>query len=327
MRSTSVVSAAALCLVSACADNIPVQPTTAALSAYSATASVKVTGDEQLTIVNPSLGDLVVETGRPAGNYRIVRAELLRDVSAVHAASATLIIASDSGRLEPDQWVKGDPRRGGQPGLTWGYLGMNAGARMYDPAFNGSVRPALAAELESRVVEAMAAWENLGCSGAPITRLFPGSPLPPDIFHVGWFPPAWFEQQFGPGVLGVTLTSVFIDPATGEHTDIDGDGRDDVAFQDILYNAGPIWSDNGPMGTMDLFTIIAHESGHAFGLNHRGKVFATKKDVIMTAAGPTVRAEDIKFAPKALMNPIYVAGRTDITGVENSTFCQVWGGR
>lgn len=263
---------------------------------------------------------------RPAGDYVMVSAELLRDINAVHEASATLIIANDRTRLTPAQWVKNDPRRGGRDGLTWGYVGVNTGAVMYDPSVQGSLRFAQPAELEGAVVEAMAAWQNRGCLKEPITRLFPGSPLPPDIFHVGWLPRSYFNQfPGGQSIIGVTQTFVFVDAVTRIPTDIDGNGRPDIAFQDIAYNTGHIYSDNGPFGTKDLFTITAHESGHAFGLSHRGKIFATKNDIVMTPNGPAVRPEDVKFAPKALMNAVYVMGRTDITGTENSTFCQIWG--
>jgi hypothetical protein len=44
----------------------------------------------------------------------------------------------------------------------------------------------------------------------------------------------------------------------------------------------------------------------------------------MKAAADGISISDIKYAPKALMNAVYVNGRTDILGTDNSQFCQIW---
>lgn len=328
MRS-KVVSAAALCLVSACADNIPVQPTTAALSAFSASVNLTADAESQVTVENPAIADIPAQLGLPEGEFIVVSAQLIYEHHAVSENSPTLILADNRTRLTVPQWVPNDPRRGGQRGLKWGYLRANVPTRVYDPSVPGSLRLATSAELEAHIVEAMAAWDARPCSDAPLTRLFPGQPGVPDIIQVGWQPNSWFVQNFPPNgaaVIGVTLTSVFVNNLVDKiPTDIDGNGRPDIAMQQIVYNGGKIWSDNGPLNTMDFFSIIAHETGHAFGLDHFGKVFVTKKDISFNEQGqPVIDVNDIKYAPKALMNAVYVMGRTDITGSDNGAFCQIW---
>lgn len=329
MRSPSVLSAVALCLVSACSDSIPVEPTTAALSAFSARASA--TSEDEVAIVDPSIQSISLGLDRPAGDYMVASVALLHDIGAVSQQTSSLIVANDRTKLTQAQWVPNDPRRGGNRGLTWGYVGLEIGVEIFDPSVAGFIRAPKPGELESRVVEGMAAWQDLQCSDSPITRLLPNQPGIPDIFQVGWLPGSFFDQfPNGSAILGVTLTSVFINSATDPTpTDIDGNGRPDIAFQDIIYNSGKktarkFWSDNGPLGTTDLFSVIAHESGHAFGLNHFGKVFVNKNNVIMTPNGPSVNVDDIKYAPKALMNAVYITGRGEITGTDNSAFCQIW---
>src|SRR5688572_1760827 len=88
MRSPSVLSAAALCLASACSDSIPVEPTTAALSAFSARASV---ADEQFTATNSAISNIPAEFGVPSGDFVVASAELLYDIDALKGASPTLI--------------------------------------------------------------------------------------------------------------------------------------------------------------------------------------------------------------------------------------------
>ena len=327
MRSTKVVSAAALCLVSACADKIPVQPTTAAPSAFSASAASIDEG--QVTIVDPAIADIQadLEWPEPGEDMAVASVELLHDMQAAHDAPATLILANDRLREWPaGQWVPNDPRRGGRSGVTWGYVGFNPiGVGKYDPAVPNLVRAATPAELTARIVEGMSAWESRQCSSAPITRLFPGGPGVPDIFQVGWVPRTVVPLFQNAGVLGLARTFIFVNPVTRIPTDIDGNGLPDLARVELYYNAHRIWSDNGPLGTIDMYSVIAHESGHAFGLNHFGKVFVLRKDVTYNQNGqPVIDVKNIKYAPKALMNAVYISGRSELAGIDNSIFCQIW---
>ena len=96
-------------------------------------------------------------------------------------------------------------------------------------------------------------------------------------------------------------------------------GRGDVALKEIYYNPTFIWTNRGAPGFIDFFSVIAHETGHGLSLAHFGKVFITKKD---QADG--IQIADIKYAPKALMNAVYVQGRDEIRGSDNGSFCQIW---
>jgi len=329
MRSPSVLSAAALCLASACSDSIPVEPTTAALSAFSTRASA--VADEQLTATNPAIANIPAEFGVPSGDFIVGSAQLLYDINALKGASPTLILANDRDKLTEAQWVKNDPRRGGHDGLKWGYLAANVPVPMYDPTVLGSIRPATATELENGLVSAVAAWDARSCSRAPFTRLFPGEPGIPDVIQVGWQPNSWFVANFPPNggsIIGVTLSSIFVNNLVDKiPTDIDGNGRPDLAQALIVYNAGKIWSDNGPFGSVDLFTIAAHETGHSLGIDHFGKVFVNQNNVEIVNGIPTIDLGDIKYAPKALMNAVYIVGRTNIEGTDHASFCQIWAGQ
>jgi hypothetical protein len=48
-------------------------------------------------------------------------------------------------------------------------------------------------------------------------------------------------------------------------------------------------------------------------------VFVTKK-----AAADGIQIADVKYAPKALMNAVYITGRDEIRGTDNGSFCQIW---
>jgi hypothetical protein len=93
----------------------------------------------------------------------------------------------------------------------------------------------------------------------------------------------------------------------------------DTALAEIYFNPAFVYTNRGTPNFIDFFSVIAHETGHGPGLAHFGKVFVTKKD-----AADGIDIDDFKFAPKALMNAVYVSGRDEIRGSDNASFCQIW---
>lgn len=165
---------------------------------------------------------------------------------------------------------------------------------------------------------------------------------PADIVQSGWMHPLFFRRlvpkppnapptdpEPGDFILGVTLTFGFVDdngtptnPDDDRFTDIDRNGKADIWFSEIYHNARFFWGNTAALNVVDFYSVIAHESGHALGLGHFGKLFVTKKD-----AADGISIADIKYAPYALMNAAYVTGRNEIAGTDNSSFCQIWATR
>jgi hypothetical protein len=164
---------------------------------------------------------------------------------------------------------------------------------------------------------------------------------PADIVQSGWMHPLFFRLLFpkpkdanpedpepGDFILGVTLTLGFVDnngtpnnPDDDRFTDIDRNGKADIWFSEIYHNARFFWGNTAALNVVDFYSVIAHETGHALGLGHFGKLFVTKKDAV---DGGGISLSEIKFAPYALMNAAYVGGRNEIAGTDNSSFCQLW---
>jgi hypothetical protein len=321
-----------------------------------AALAVKSSGGEASAIIgHPLLTRINARLAKEGSSLRVAKAELLYSAKAYNAKTSTEIFANDRTHQLPYQWVSGDPRRDGRVGVTYvvdPVLQTSAFGLNNLPAVEidgGGFRLSTQAELDGYIEEAMQAWRDRRCADAPIERvavpagtdpdlvddILLGRPAPSptyaqlaDIVQAGWQPPAFFEAIIpggSDGLLGITFAFVFVDdqgtadPSDDVFTDIDGDGKLDRALAEIHYNPTFIWTNRGAPNTIDFFSVITHETGHGLGLAHFGKVFVTKKD-----AADGIQIADVKYAPKALMNAVYVTGRDEIRGSDNGSFCQIW---
>lgn len=120
----------------------------------------------------------------------------------------------------------------------------------------------------------------------------------------------------GTSTLGVAYTLFWTD-ASGNLTDIDGNGKLDVAFREIYYNDQYDWADNGlegrqPDGTrlFDFPTVAIHEVGHGLSSAHFGNIGV--KDGFLFAK------------PRTVMNAIYGGTLRELTGRDAAAHCANW---
>jgi hypothetical protein len=292
-------------------------------------------------MVSPTLSALDDALAASGSKLRVSQAELLMDGNTYDAASATVLIANNRSRGIGSEWVAGDPRRDGRVGVTWAF-GSNHPSLPYTRNPDGTnLHQVALADLEPQIEEGIAAWRGEVCSVAPVTKVAIAPNTDPDqldeyfrglatsrnyvqaadIVEAGWQPSAFFTNiagASGNSIIGITFTFHYIDDA-GNPTDIDHNGKFDTALAEIFYNTRFAWGNSQALNVVDFYSIITHETGHAMGLAHFGKVFVTKKD-----AADGTQIADIKYAPKAMMNAVYVTGRSELAGTDNSSFCQIW---
>lgn len=259
------------------------------------------------------------------------RAEYITSTAGFDAATSQTIIANNRSHLISSQFVENDPRRGGLSSISYVVDQSDGGALTILPSNAVVVLPNAATE--PAIDRSMATWDRVNCNGPDVVKVAdsggnidlidnlvlggaPGSPTA-DITHAGWLNPPFFNA-IAPGgasfILGVTFTFIFIDGG-GNPTDIDNNGFADVAFREIYYNRGIGWGVNGLPPNVDVESVATHEAGHAFGLGHFGRVFLTKN-------GTTIG--DIKYAPRAVMNAVYVSPFRELRGADTSGFCSIW---
>jgi hypothetical protein len=290
--------------------------------------------------VSPFLAALDAQLAAAGSNLRVARAEFIVDTSNWTGGSQTLI-ANDRARGLAYEWVAHDPRRDGRVGVTYAF-DPRQGREPFTRNPDGSgLRQVPSSELEPFLEEAMSAWRGQSCADAPIDRVAVPTGVDPDlldqlflgsdggrpyqqvsdIVQAGWQLPAFFTAFAGPdgnNIIGVAFSFWYVD-ANDAPTDINRDGKRDTGLVEIYYNTRFAWGNSGALNVVDFYSITTHETGHAMGLAHFGKVFVTKHD-----AANGIQIADIKYAPKALMNAVYVTGRSEIQGTDNSSFCQIW---
>jgi hypothetical protein len=234
-----------------------------------ATTSQGSTADEFMVLmknVNPEL-----QAGNAA--YSLHSAEFLTPDNVSEVGQT--VFFNDRTKQLGAHFVPFDPRRGGRGYIT--YTVDQTEGPIYGPT---------AADTTAAIDRAMATWNAVHCSTIPITKLpdimgldiglvetqlgLPGQRpfFLADITHAGWLP----ASKLPFNVIGVTFTFIFVDPATGAPTDIDNNGKLDVAFRETYYNDRFFWSINGDV---DVETVALHESGHGLSQDHFGKAFAT----------------------------------------------------
>lgn len=179
------------------------------------------------------------------------------------------------------------------------------------------------------IARAMATWNDATCSELGMYEVpfnkktstgfvselfgFSGSfDYVADVVHAGWLGASFFDM-LAPGgstfILGVTFTIIFTDDA-GNPTDINNDGKYDVAWREIYYNDAFSWKDGAHF---DIETIALHEAGHGLSQGHFGTAFAD--------AGTGA----LHFSPRAVMNAAYSGIQTQVAETDNAGHCSIWG--
>lgn len=290
---------------------------------------------EDAATYSPVLANMNIALAGAGRGVRIEKAEIQMNGANWLGASQTLIVANDRTHRLDSQFVERDPRRGGFSDISYLVDQSDGAALAFANPTGNAIVTLPNAVTEARITASMNRWQNSpGCPGPAVVKIaddgtdpdlidglvgFGGIGTPrADITHAGWLPPAFFNAIGGPGgaasILGVTFTFIFTNDDDSP-TDINNDGRADVAFREIYYNLGFGWSEgpSRPRG-IDIDSVSTHESGHAFGLGHFGKVFVDNTNTL-------------KFAPRAVMNAVYVSPFAELAGTDNASFCSIWANR
>ena len=252
---------------------------------------------------------------------------ILLQLSAIESYSAdgegkTVFFNSRGNKQLSSDFVPNDPRRYGVAPIVFGYDG-----------FEGSTKSGLSqSDTDGAIENAMNTWDNVSCSSgldlynigpspfnmgyvqAIITEGASGPFFYTDIMHSG-FNTEVTDAVFGPGsnVLGVTFTFFWGDyDSEGNFipSDVDNNGKNDVAFRDIYYNDAYKWSLDG--SGIDVETVALHEAGHGLSQGHFGKFFRTDAN------------DKFHFSPRAVMNAGYTGIQTTISQSDNGGHCSNW---
>ena len=242
----------------------------------------------------------------------------------------TTIFSKDVGNKQLSaHWVPFDPNRRGDRYITYAI----------DHTEGTATGGVTAAQTEASIDHAMGTWNSQTCSTIPIVKVdlgnldlgyvqyltgFGGVPgWGADITDAGWLPGAFFDVIATDGsqyILGVTFTFIWTDG--GNPTDIDNNGKADVAFREIYYNNAFAWSISGPEWydpEIDVESIVLHETGHGLSQAHFGKMFVDASD-----KEPPYSIKHLHFAPRAVMNAVYWDTQRQLLGPDVGGHCSIW---
>jgi hypothetical protein len=279
-----------------------------------------------------ALADMNLALAAAKSPHRIDRAEISVSIDGIDTAQ-TLIANNRSHQIE-SLFVERDPRRGGGADISYLVDQSDGAALAFANPTGNAVIVLTNAVTEPIVDRGMQRWQNSpSCGGPLVTKLadngsdpdivdallgFGGFGTPQaDVTHAGWLPRGFFDLLAPNGsasILAVTFTLIYVD-ADGNPTDIDNNHRSDTAFREIYYNLRFGWSEgpSRPRG-IDIDSVSTHESGHAMGLGHFGKVAIGNKG-------------DIKYSPRAVMNAVYISPFAELAGTDNASYCSIWAHR
>jgi len=239
-------------------------------------------------------------------------------------------------------FVPGDPRRGGRTNILY----------LVDQSDGAAVGGLTNADTEAAIDRAVGSWNDVACSEIPVEKapdtgedpdladfafgvgdlgtINLGPVTTVDIVHGGFVGAALFDAVTPgcvPGsitnpcgsvfILGITFTEVFVDD-NGDPTDVNNDGKADVAFREIFYNnADPDANGNTVPWRINAFpdveSVALHEFGHGLSQAHFGEVFLTNSN------------GKIHFAPLAVMNAGTDRVSQELLGTDVGGHCSIWG--
>jgi hypothetical protein len=285
----------------------------AAMLAVPAAAHAKHGGAAMLRQANAKLEQM-------SARVRVYTAETI--TAAGSERQGQIIFAWDVGNKQLDaHFVPCDPRRFDECDILWAVDGTE-----------GVTTSGLsAAETEGAIDAAMATWNNVNCSYIPLTKVDDlGYDLGyvqcllgyggvcdwlADYTHAGWLPRAFFDELDDDGgdyIIGVTFTFVWVDEEDNP-TDVDHNGKQDVAFRETYYNDGFDWQiDATGANEVDVESIALHEAGHGLSQAHFGKIFGTWSNLRLHAA------------PRAVMNAVYLGMLQELAGTDIAGHCSIW---
>jgi len=245
-------------------------------------------------------------------NFRIQKVDFL-----TFNEEGITVIAKDFEFHLDSHWIPYDPNRWGVRDIYWAVDQVDQTSDVAWP------------DATAAIGRAMNTWDSTRCAHIPLTLVndygldlgyvqylvgmggVPGWLA--DITHAGWLPRDFFEIIGGEGggdsILGATFTFIWIDPATGDPTDMDGNGKDDVAFKEIYYNDEFSWGID--IRYFDIETVVLHEMGHGLSLGHYGII-------LLTDSGRLI------FIPRAVMNAYYYDILHKLKPADKLAFCSLW---